>query len=62
MATEHDKVRALGKAIARALYRSTYNGERNVPCLSVDQEYAAGLAAVEAMNEWDRLRRLCQGD
>ena len=52
----------LGKAIGTALYRSTYDGKRNIPCLSVDQQYAAGLAALEANEEFDRKQRLKPGD
>jgi hypothetical protein len=57
-----DKILVIGKAISAALYRSTYNGERNIPKLSIDQEYAAGLAAIEAIAEIERQQNLRMGD
>lgn len=57
-----DKILTVGKAVGTALYRSTYDGQRNIPCLSVDQQYVAGLAAVEAIEEWERQQRMKQGD
>jgi hypothetical protein len=57
-----DDIRAVGRTIGQALYRSTYNGERNIPCLSVDQEYTAGLAAKEEIEQCDYRRRMKSGD